>query len=308
MYNTDFFYCNIFETESGTNRYDTSMSLIESKNIPRIIETNYKQNFICSLDDIFAGYTTYSGYVGPVVDFSIGSGEIDSEPSGDTRPDLSVYSYRNTVNVGLVPTFDDELPETVDVYGNETSVRLRSVGLKAPIMMAGFGYDTEGLPVPSEYDRKIVDSGVTFYDTPETSGLMFNDQNIFCEDYRVRKDLHVSGPFDARFDKRRGMWVAAPEFICGYAAEDIPAAPGYKAFLETADRSGDARKNSYSSGLMDVAFGSYNDFKFTKNGTYQVLVINRSNSNEIASGTYMVCARVNNSEVQPIWTDCDPDV
>jgi hypothetical protein len=62
----------------------------------------------------------------------------------------------------------------------------RAVGLRAPLILVGWGYDTNGNPVPAD---------------PDNSG-------VFVDNHRQRQDLWKAGPLDARWDDERKVWEA----------------------------------------------------------------------------------------------------
>jgi len=81
----------------------------------------------------------------------------------------------------------------------------RAVGFRAPMMIAGWGYDTSGRPVPNaDYD-----SDPTIYDAageiipPEADG-----SDEFLPDYQWRMDKWKVGPLDVRWDREKKVWAA----------------------------------------------------------------------------------------------------
>lgn len=94
--------------------------------------------------------------------------------------------------VGETGTYPDGAGAPIDFYFEKDhwarhtveTQGIRSVGFKAPMVLTGWGYDTEGIPVPSG-------SGNTFH--PEA---MYNPH------------LWKSGPVDLRWHEGRGVWTA----------------------------------------------------------------------------------------------------
>jgi len=67
-------------------------------------------------------------------------------------------------------------------YSNE----YRSMGLRGPLVVVGWGYDVDGLPVPSDP----------------------NDETKFLTNHKKRQDLWKAGPVDLRWDDDKKVWVA----------------------------------------------------------------------------------------------------
>ena len=68
---------------------------------------------------------------------------------------------------------------------------VRGISLRGPLIIAGWGYDTDGYPVPNASD--------SYPNMPS---------NVFKNDYLTNTIGWKCGPLDARWDERRGVWVA----------------------------------------------------------------------------------------------------
>jgi hypothetical protein len=77
---------------------------------------------------------------------------------------------------------------------------IRTVGIRGPIMLSGWGYDIAGLPVPN---------GV--------------NQEVFDPDTGLDRAKWKSGPVDLRWDDDRKVWVGGPEIIEGVMDQDLDA-------------------------------------------------------------------------------------
>ena len=76
----------------------------------------------------------------------------------------------------------------------------RAMGLNMPVMITGWGYDTNGQPVPR--DASSVD--------------------FFSQNFASRKDLHVTAPLDLRYDRDRVVWtVPTPRMYFVVMLEDM---------------------------------------------------------------------------------------
>jgi hypothetical protein len=86
----------------------------------------------------------------------------------------------------------------------------RGIGLRAPVVLVGWGFDSSNKPVPNA--------------TPGSPG------NSFATDYLKKPELWKAGPLDVRWDESRGVWSAAggSSFRLGKLVE--PLIPGRAAF------------------------------------------------------------------------------
>lgn len=84
-------------------------------------------------------------------------------------------------------------------YQAQTEARM--VGLRGPLLMSGWGYDTAGLPTPSLSVNALTHDP----DTP------------------TDRSKWKTGPIDLRWDEGRKVWVGGPEIIEGTLSEDLAA-------------------------------------------------------------------------------------
>ena len=77
----------------------------------------------------------------------------------------------------------------------ETVLESRSMGLRGPLVLVGWGFDTEGFPVPNKNE-----------DYPAKKDMAFADNWLHKpQDWKA-------GPVDLRWDAVRGVWVNPPPF------------------------------------------------------------------------------------------------
>ena len=104
--------------------------------------------------------------------------------------------------------------------GQETSTETdRPVGLRGPLVMAGWGYDTHGMPTPnmrfeSEYrynEPGAANYGRQRYVPPQMKAKTINgmqtDWAHFIPQHMRRPDKWKVGPIDLRWDRERKVWV-----------------------------------------------------------------------------------------------------
>lgn len=84
------------------------------------------------------------------------------------------------------------------------TVDYQLLALRGPLMLTGWGHDTDGKPVPNKNDA----SGVL------PSGALTDK---FLDNWLQRSDKWATGPVDLRFDRRRGVWVSPqpPSLVIG---------------------------------------------------------------------------------------------
>lgn len=253
---------------------------------------DFTEKSAISLDEIFCCYTTDNTLPMPYADM-VKREALSSGPSpwsGDARPEIIASDMRSGLNIGTCPTFGDTISDTSEeIHDNDDTKDLRSVGLRLPAVFAGFGYTTEGFPVPNKYEQKYWDDSA--YNP--SSGVRKHEERMFAKDVRARADIWKAGPIDLRWDEPRKMWVAAPEVVVGYTLSDISAASGRYA------------SKTFTSGELQVSNGRFDDYNVGNNN--KILLINRSVSTEMQSGVLVIAVRTNNGEYMPVWVDCAPD-
>ena len=88
----------------------------------------------------------------------------------------------------------------LDAYerdGNAYPGGLRSICMRGPLMIHGWGYDLDGKPIPNKIDTEAAASGGTF----QSVGL--KDKFL---DYHLRMPhTWPVAPVDLRFDRSRGV-------------------------------------------------------------------------------------------------------
>ncbi|MEM3063385.1 MAG: hypothetical protein QW303_07570, partial [Nitrososphaerota archaeon] len=81
----------------------------------------------------------------------------------------------------------------------------RFLALRGPLIVHGWGYDTNGKPIPNEFDNeaKIRESGIFVYDK-------LSDK--FLPGFLRKPHTWPVAPVDLRFDRDRGVWVCPPPY------------------------------------------------------------------------------------------------
>ena len=113
---------------------------------------------------------------------------------------------KDIVDPRNAPDYDEGFDYSVQKTYNQAQKGYdpRAVGFRAPMMLVGWGYDTNGEPVPNashDKDPVIYDqSGEKII--PERTGA-----DEFLEDYQWRMDKWKAGPLDVRWDRERKVWT-----------------------------------------------------------------------------------------------------
>lgn len=139
----------------------------------------------CSLDGLFRPFSTNDQAVG-LPHFTKPQDESTTQANSIT---LNPFSGGD-IGVMVYGNKDEETNYNNDLLHDKPilSDNIRGIGLRAPLILVGYGYDVNGKPVPNK--------------TPDAPGDEFDDN------YKTEQTKHKAGPLDARWDESRGVWVA----------------------------------------------------------------------------------------------------
>lgn len=109
--------------------------------------------------------------------------------------------------------------DTVDDYNlkklDQMPISVRPAVFKGPIILSGWGYDTNGLPVPIER------GGVDANGNPIDVNTENPDSRNFHYYTPIERRLWKTGPVDLRWDHQRKVWTGGAEFIEGVMYTDL---------------------------------------------------------------------------------------
>lgn len=100
----------------------------------------------------------------------------------------------------------------------------RFLGLRGPLVLHQWGYDTQGKPIPNLIDDEDIIKKSGVFRTTRPTGEIDNSSGVYMSgigsglsDYFLRDWLHKPdswpvAPVDLRFDRQRGMWVSPPDY------------------------------------------------------------------------------------------------
>lgn len=185
---------------------------------------------------------------------------------------LNPYFSFNETDFGMAVIEGNDV-SSMDLKENKDKITtVRTMGLRGPILMSGWGYDISGNPVPAKN----------------------GSPTEFHENAATDRSLWKSGPIDLKWDESKKMWVAGqPEIIEGILISDIaaPQTPFDSTFGFT------------------IRVKRYNGNDFVDGP--QETIINRDpflslTLDSASNGKILVVAMKVNQEWRPIWVSCPP--
>lgn len=207
----------IFNDYQGTNLgfKRTGVSITDTRKALPEMYRDYDKKALMDLNGLFMPFET-SGVVGHglpafsgkiptatnITCLSLNPFKIREQYNGSSSGHNIEYIARGT---GITAIGDLSIKKD-GTYGTDL---FRPLGLKAPLVLVGWGFDLNGKPVPNK--------------TPGSPGTEFADN------YLRRPDIWKAGPLDARWDEERGVWsaVSANMRIARLVENLIPGAAAY---------------------------------------------------------------------------------
>jgi hypothetical protein len=116
-------------------------------------------------------------------------------------------------------------PTPLNIFDGTYNTEVRAIGVRFPLVGVGWGYDSDGFPVPN----KAFENNET-YDSHQR-------QMQFADNWLSKPQDWKAGTLDVRWDERRGMWVCPPAFKLVHAQlrETLSAGLGYSATAEVVE-------------------------------------------------------------------------
>ncbi len=183
---------NLTDTETGATRTHVSTATMEESIAMSNAHSSgdYPSTAIMGLSGLVRPFSktansVMSSYTTPTI-----AGTIPNKTM------LDPWKWDNDIEVY---TYGDEYQGLHAGRRGADLTKVRAMGLRAPVVLVGWGFNTEGKCVPS------TDGGATW-----ASGTA------------VRQDTHLSGPLDANWDARRGVWSVHDNYK-GYLPSAIAA-------------------------------------------------------------------------------------
>lgn len=178
---------------SGT---DLTADVVSSPvyNVITELSDNYSKKAGMTLDGLLRPFSTNTDASG-IMKYGVpASGALTP-----TINDLNPFAGGHDIDFVV---FGDAVPENSDLVPDQDNQR--PLCLKGPVVVGGWGYDTNGKPVPN--------------DTPGAPS------ESFVHNHKSRMDLWKVGPLDIRWDDIRKVWTgAAPNVVAQYSTSTFTA-------------------------------------------------------------------------------------
>lgn len=166
------------------NNVNASVFLQADYNFIGHAKINYADKAFMSLDGLLRPFSTKSVDAdGATLTTMPYLEEPETDASSPTVDDLN--PFKDTFDTKLIAT--DYAPNS-DLYTRSSNNNYRGLALRGPMMIAGWGYDTNGKPVPNL--------------TPDDPG------DEFLTEYKTDFSTWKVGPLDTRWDNDKKLWVA----------------------------------------------------------------------------------------------------
>jgi hypothetical protein len=168
----------------------------------------------------------------------------------------------------------DDRSHTFDINLIKDSAKyyVKTMGVRGPIILSGWGYDSAGLPVPSSGDSN-------------TSAWYFS--GTASQDRTKWKN----GPVDLRWHKDRKVWVGGHDVLEGTLMEDL--LPG--SFSQPSFAKMKIYRSKYPTSPTDDHITTKDEF---------ITISNRDQSLSAFSGAYAMVIEIN-YEWRPLWIECN---
>lgn len=268
---------------------------------PNFEETNSRGPF-----GLPAGGSSTGGGVGPTVRElnpyypNIFNSPMLAESDYNCMTTFKTRSYMNQQTQQFQP---GESADDMNIHKlDQLPEMIRTQGLRAPMILSGWGFGLDGLPVPNG----VVNDGQTVSGNPTEFDPKLKNQRSYWK----------TGPVDLRWDDQRQVWSGGPQILCGYLLEGEKITKPKAIDKPTAFIINVLRRNStiqgylYDEGGQEVSGSEGYSVHLTDSLQEKVSVINRDPSLEYtgneASKVFVICIRLN-YEWLPLWVGCPTD-
>lgn len=236
----------------------------------------YNQTSVMSLDGMFRPFSTWIDYSGGMPNFQAPiSGAVfptinDLNPFPRVTPASSGVTEITRCDISIL-AIDETVPDVGGLITEENQGALdgnyRPLALRGPLVICGWGLDTQGRPVPN------------------ASGDNSSDQ--FASGYLEDYGTWPVGPVDLRWSHESQIWQTAFEFREGYLSQTLTEASNGGKIA--------------GSGLMQPWKVNTNG-EWLPNGD-EILVTIRDTSFTGTQGSYIQVTRIGN-EFRPLYIEC----
>lgn len=237
---------------------------------PVSLDNHYLPGFIPGYTGSSIGYSgediIYHSYNSGILNIDKLSSPVAPHPpfmdSGSGVSNIRINNqYLNPLaNPDSIPytSEDAHLGHSIDIVGRENHIpqsglinslyniddqskysdNYRFLGMRGPIVLHSWGYDTEGKPIPNAIDdEKLAQSGIFAVEIAESGNSATGLTNHFLKDWLQKPASWPVGPIDLRFDRERGVWVSPQPYkiVVAKLDEFLPASGEAEATLILGD-------------------------------------------------------------------------
>lgn len=268
---------------------------------------NYDESFGCSMEQIFSPIVSFkqddvekglSNYPKRPVDTNVfsnseinptsvypsfeiaatfqnsRSGLFYKQNISPTSRDLDPYFFFSSNDFSCVLKDDRARTNDINLNKEEAKYYVKSMGMRGPLMLSGWGFDIAGLPVPC-------------------SGLKtVPNQWVFDANAAKDRTTWKTGPVDLRWHKDRKVWVGGHDIVEGILDEDLfPGTFTMPTFTKM--------KVYRSKGIIADPTEQHIETK-----SEFIKIVNRDQSLSAFKGGYVMAIEIN-YEWRPIWVECN---
>lgn len=238
--------CRIATGQGGSKQ--TIVAPAHNQNAMMISSANNVEDYGCTQEQIFSPATL-------------------KKPKENDPQTLNPYFGFKQTDFSLV----NNNSKTDDAQENKNSItEVKTIALRGPLLVSGWGYDTTGNPVPAKED----------------------DETEFHENAGTDRTLWKTGPVDLQWDNNREMWVAGGLGLIEGVLKTAITAPS----------------DPFGGGTSFTILQKNKSDSNFKDGE-EIIVINRDPYLSVSlaqanTGKVLVVAAKINKEWRPLWVSC----
>jgi hypothetical protein len=200
-------------------------------------------------------------------------GKFDQEHVSPTSKELNPYFALGDCDFQLAVNGDQQAQSlAIKEIGINNINKVRPLGFRGPLILSGWGFDMNDMPVPS-------------------AGNSGNDRFEFNDEAGVNRNIWKTGPVDLRWDDERKVWGSGFRIIEGVLTTSITAA------------SSPSAPSTFTISVRRTSQWSDIEEEVTVHNRDPSLKVELNNE---TTGKILVVAIKVNYEWRPIWVGC-PD-
>lgn len=131
------------------------------------------------------------------------SGRYFGNAASPTSYDLDPYFYPQSTDFSILAKDTPDQSTDYNLKKSPFRDHARTMGIRGPVFLSGWGYSVQGLPVPS------------------AEGVKPSGAYEFHENVSTQRQLWKTGPVDLRWHDKRKVWVGGHEMLEGYLQGEL---------------------------------------------------------------------------------------